>query len=71
MSCSLMTGMCRTKGDAMKQHEHHQMLLRDADNKGDKQAEIERLNRYASSHPQLSIMSAVQFPVHTPCSSDM
>ena len=55
----------------MKQHEHHQMLLRDADNKGDKQAEIERLNRYASSHPQHSIMSAVQFPVHTPCSSDM
>lgn len=40
----------RTKGDAMKQHEHHQMLLRDADNKGDKQAEIERLNRELDGH---------------------
>lgn len=40
--------VCRTKQDAVKQHEHHTMLLRDADNKGDKQAEIDRLNRHAT-----------------------
>lgn len=45
--------LCRSKNEAQSRYEHHRGLLRDLDNRGVDESEIQRLNKYVPTSARM------------------